>query len=98
MSEGKVRHGHFFLDQELIDQHPDFILELLHKLEFLPMRVQMQYDRFGFEYYGSSPWFEECDRGCVTPEYIITVSNEVVDGELSPKTFKVKKYEVARKN
>ena len=48
------------------------VFGLLKALMFVPYRVEMRYDIGAFEYIGSSPAFDEVDRGIMTPKYIIT--------------------------
>lgn len=85
--------GWFFLRSDLMRDHPEFVLKILRQLEFLPMRVEFQYDRDGFKYYGASPWFELCEVGCVVPEYTIIIETKLEGNARVPTVFKVEKYE-----
>lgn len=88
----KRRYGRFYIDRFIIDEHPEFVALMLAQIEFLPLRVECQFDRDQIMYSGASPLFEEIDLGMITPEYEITFNISYDDeGETDDITWAMQK-------
>jgi hypothetical protein len=68
------RIGKFYVPISMTRQE-NFAL-ILAKLQFVPLRVECLYYADKFEYIGTSPLFDEAERGILVPEYTVTVNEE----------------------
>lgn len=70
----KKRLGKFYISRQVIDG-PE-IPEVFKQLSFVPYRVELLADRDEFEYIGTSPAFEELEKGKSVPTYNIILENK----------------------
>jgi len=85
MQKGKLfedrRFGLLSVPVHLVDSHPGMVARMLSNIGFLPMRVDIKYERDAYHYQGWSPQFFPSAPYTVAREYEIKEGMvDTVDG------------------
>ena len=70
MNRGQI--GKMYVSEHLVLS--ECFADALAKIRFVPVRVEMLYERMAFEYIGHSPAFRELAKGEIIPEYELNIS------------------------
>ncbi len=63
------RFGVFYVDRELVLDHPEKVAQALAEIEFVPIEVSEDFNRLGYKYAGYSPRFGPTRHGTILIEY-----------------------------
>lgn len=78
----KKNRGKLYVSSECFEDHCiEGTAEAFSLLKIIVIRCEHLWEKDIFEYHAMSPYFEECERGVICPEYIIEVTEE--DGEIT---------------
>lgn len=74
-----MRLGKIYINSALVEHEE--AKRIFRVLDFVPTRAEMLFYRDAIEYVGTSPSFEECEEGCLAPEYNITIDGDFIEVE-----------------
>ena len=72
----KRRCGKISVARSLIYDSGEYMAEVFYKIKFVPFRVDYDCETDSFDYYGTSPQFDEIPQGGRSPAYGVVVNYE----------------------